>query len=80
MNTPVPIYEVEYQKGNVAMVESNLLLHDTLDMQMVEFWEERLTALDQAFVVAFRRTESKVLYSIFTDTKKKGSVFRGGTV
>lgn len=69
-------YTVEYQTGDVQMVRSNILLNDVTDMVMVEFWEDRLRSLDQPFVVAYRKVARKVLYSIFTDLRKKDSVFK----
>lgn len=69
-------YTIEYQTGKVRMIQSNLLLHDTNDMQMVEFWEDRLNTLKQPFIVVFREVDGAMLYSIFTDLRKKGSAFR----
>ena len=69
-------YKIEYQTGKVRMIQSNLLIQDVKDMEMVEFWEERLKSLNQPYVVVYRKVGKAVLYSIFTDLRKKGSVFR----
>lgn len=69
-------YKVEYQVGKVRMIQSNLLVHDVSDMEMIEFWEGRLKELSQPFAVVYREVEGKVLYSIFTNLRKKGSAFR----
>lgn len=69
-------YKVEYKTGTVRMIQSNLLLQDTKDMEMIEFWENRLTQLKQPFMVVYREVEGAMLYSIFTDLRKKGSAFR----
>lgn len=72
----VASYKVEYKTGTVRMIQSNLLLQDTKDMEMIEFWEERLKSLNQPFMVVYREVEGAMLYSIFTDLRKKGSAFR----
>lgn len=69
-------YTIEYQTGKIRMIQSNMLLHDVTDMEMIEFWEERLTTLKQPFMVVFREVDGEILYSIFTDLRKKGSAFR----
>lgn len=69
-------YTIEYQIGEVDMVQSNLLLHDVRDMEAVEFWEDRLKSLKQPFTVAYRKVAGVFLYSIFVDLRKKGSIFR----
>ena len=69
-------YKIEYQTGKARMIQSNLLIQDVKDMEMVEFWEERLKSLNQPYVVVYRKVGKAVLYSIFTDLRKKGSVFR----
>jgi hypothetical protein len=68
--------EVERKVGRVAMTEANLLVSDITNMEAVEYWEDRLESLKQPFVIAFRRQEGKVLYSIFADMRRKGSPFR----
>lgn len=69
-------YKIEYQTGKVRMIQSNLLIQDVKDMEMIEFWEERLKRLNQPFMVVYREDAGSVLYSIFTDLRKKGSAFR----
>lgn len=69
-------YKVEYQVGKVRMIQSNILIQDVADMETVEFWEERLKKLKQPFMVVYREVDGAVLYSIFTDLRKKGSAFR----
>jgi hypothetical protein len=68
--------EVERKVGKVAMTEANLLVSDITNMEAVEYWEDRLEAMQQAFVIAFRKQDGQVLYSIFADLRKKGSPFR----
>ena len=69
-------YKVEYKTGSVRMIQSNLLIKDCRDMEMVEFWEGRLKRLRQAFMVVYRDEGGVMLYSIFTNLRKKGSAFR----
>lgn len=69
-------YQIEYQTGKVRMIASNLLIQDVKDMETVEYWEERLKSLKQPFMVVYREVEGSMLYSIFTDLRKKGSAFR----
>lgn len=69
-------YKIEYQTGRVPMIQSNLLVQDVKDMETIEFWEDRLKALNQPFAVAYREVGESVLYSIFTDLGGKGSAFR----
>lgn len=69
-------YKVEYKTGKVRMIQSNLLIKDVRDMQTIEFWESRLKKLNQPFMVVYRDYGGVVLYSIFTDLRKKGSAFR----
>lgn len=69
-------YKIEYKTGPVRMIQSNLLLKDVRDMEAVEFWEGRLKELKQPFMVVYREVDGVVLYSIFTDLRKKGSAFR----
>ena len=69
-------YKVEYQTGRVHMIASNILVQDVVDMETVEYWEDRLKDLHQPFVVVYREVGGKFLYSIFTDLRKKGSAFR----
>ena len=69
--------KIERKTGDVAMVQKNLLIKDTDDMEELEYWEDRLeNVLKQPFVVAFREKDGKIKYSIFTDLRKKGSVFK----
>ena len=69
-------YKIEYQIGKVKMISSNLLIQDVKDMTTIEYWEERLKGLNQPFTVVYREENGFILYSIFTDLKKKGSAFR----
>lgn len=70
-------YTIEVRKGGkVAMTKDNMLIKDEDDMENVEFWEDRLTQLKQAYVVAFREKEGRVLYSIFTKMRGKGCLFK----
>lgn len=69
-------YTVEYKVGKVRMIHSNLLIKDSRDMEAIEFWEARLKRLNQPFMVVFREYGDVILYSIFTDLRKKGSAFR----
>lgn len=69
-------YIVEYQVGKVSLVSSNLLVKDIMDMEILEFWEDRLKRLNQPFAVLFKRTKRGVKYCIYTNMKRKGSIFR----
>jgi len=68
--------QIEYQTGKVEINKTNVLVKDLTDMHEIEYWEERLTKLKQPYLVAFRKRKNKVLYSIYTDLKGKGSVFK----
>lgn len=69
-------YKVEYQVGKVSLNTSNLLVQDIDDMETLEFWEKRLKRMGQHFAVVYREVEGRVLYSIFTNARKKGSIFK----
>lgn len=69
-------YKVEYKMGDVQMCASNVLVHDIDDMETVEYWEDRLIRLKQPFTVAYRKLNGMIVYSIFTDLRKKVSVFK----
>ncbi len=67
---------VEVAKGDVDLVPSNLLIKDLDDMEILEYWEERLDLLKQPYVIAYKEVKGRVLYYIFTNLKEKGSAFR----
>lgn len=70
-------YKMEYQTGRVNLVESNLLVADLIDMETLEYWEERLTGLKQPFAVMYQKNEEgKIVYAIFTEMGRKGNAFR----
>lgn len=69
-------FKIEYSTGEVALQTANLLIKDVVDMETIEYWEERLQRLNQAYVVAYRKFEGKIAYSIFTNLRQKGSAFR----
>ena len=70
-------FTIERATGDVALVKNNLLISDLDDMLALEEWEDRLeNVLNVPFVVAFRKREGKIVYSIFTEMRKKGSVFK----
>lgn len=65
------------EKGSgVAMTTHNLLIKDEMDMEFVEFWEERLERLEQPYIIGFREIDGKIAYSIYTNLKSKESKFR----
>lgn len=72
-------YKVEYKTGPVKMNSSNVIIQDALDMDMIEFWEQRLRDLNQPFLVAYRKIkigkEKKIAYSVFADMRKRQSPF-----
>lgn len=67
---------VEYKTGKVPLKKENLLVQDISDMEVIEFWEDRLTRMKQDFAVTFREVKGAILYSIYTNLKRKGSPFR----
>lgn len=69
-------YVLEYKTGEVSLIESNVLVKDITDMEVLEFWEERLKKLNQDFAVLYKKTRKGVKYAIYTNLNRKGSVFR----
>lgn len=70
-------YVVEYQTENIELVPSNLLLDNIEDMECLEEWEYRLgQILKVGYAVVYKKRGKKILYSIFTDLKRKGGVFK----
>ena len=70
-------YQLEYKVGNVSLIPSNILVSDIDDMELLEFWEERLQILAQPFAILYREDKDGfVKYSILTEMKKKGNPFR----
>lgn len=70
-------YEVEYKVGDVSLIPSNILVSDVDDMDLLEFWEERLRVMSQPFAVLFRKDKDGLIrYSILTEMKRKGNPFR----
>jgi hypothetical protein len=67
---------VEYKIGRVKIVKSNLLVNEVTDMEVLEFWENRLAKLNQPYAVTFKKYKGMILYSIYTEMRKKGSPFR----
>lgn len=65
------------EKGSgVALTAANCLVKDILDMNEIEFWEDRLDKLEQPYVTAFRTRKGYVYYSIFCKQGSKNSAFR----
>lgn len=71
-------YIVEKTFGDPVTLSSfNLFIEDIEDMQELEYWEDRLEKLGQSFTIAYKTLKSgKILYSIFCNTSKKGSIFK----
>ena len=69
-------YTIEKKTGDVSLTQFNLFVHDIDDMEELEYWEDRLDYLKQAYTVAFRKIKGKILYSIFTNTRKRGSIYK----
>ena len=67
-------YVIEKQKGKVTLHERNCIVQDITDMEELDFWEERLEWFKQPYIIAYRKLEGKVLYSVFT--KKRGGIFQ----
>ena len=67
---------VEKNPAKIKLNDSNLLVADIEDMQQLEDWEERLDKAGQIYATAFRMVAERVVYSIFTKVRKKGSIFR----
>lgn len=71
-------YIIETNSGTepVALTKDNMLIKDEFDMDNIEFWEERLQALKQSYVLAYRKRKGKIAYTIFTKMRGKGSAFK----
>ena len=67
---------VEKNPARIEIKDCNLLVADIDDMQTLEDWEERLDLAKQEYAVAYRTLKGKIVYSIFTKLRKKGSMFR----
>jgi len=68
---------IEKSIGKVDLNKNNILIKDLEDMHELEYWEHRLeNELKVPFVIAFRKIDGKIKYSIFTDIRGKGSVFK----
>ncbi len=71
-------YTIERQVGNtIKMTKHNLFLEEVDDMLTIEYWEDRLEKLQQEFIIAYKTSENgKILYTIFCNTNRKGSILR----
>jgi hypothetical protein len=70
-------FTIEREVGKVDLNKNNILIKDLDNMIELEYWENRLeNELKIPFVIAFRKKEGKFVYSIFTELRKKGSVFK----
>jgi len=69
-------YTVEYVRGNVKIIKKNIFLENVTDMVDLEFWEYRLEQVNQDFVVAFKKLNNKIVYTIFCNSRSKGSKFK----
>ncbi len=67
---------VEKNPEKIELKDCNLLVEDIDDMQQLEDWEERLNDAGQAYATAFRTVKKKIVYSIYTRVRQKGSMFR----
>lgn len=71
------VIEVEKLRGEkLQLTKDNILIKDEIDMDNVEYWENRLEELDQPYVIAYRKRQGQILYTIFTRMRGKGSPFR----
>lgn len=68
--------QIEYRVGKVKLIVTNLLVSDITDMEVLEYWEDRLVKLKQPFAVTFKEKQGKIVYSIYTNLKRKNSPFR----
>ena len=69
-------FTVENRIGKVNLIDSNLLVKDTDDMESVEYWEQKLIDAGQAFVLGYREIKGRIYYSIYTGMRRKGSIFK----
>lgn len=67
---------IEKNPAKIELKDCNLLVADLADMQQLEDWEQRLDEAGQAYATAFRTVKNRIVYSIFTGLRKKGSMFR----
>lgn len=70
-------FKVEVVKGKrLPLTRDNILIKDETDMENVEFWEDQLDKLGQAYTVAFREKKGQIVYTIFTKMRGRGSAFK----
>jgi len=70
-------YTIEKKTGDVSLNRFNLFVSNITDMEALEYWEKRLDKLKQPYVVVFNKnTAGKIVYSIFSNTRKRGSQFK----
>ena len=69
-------YVIEKKTGKVSMNSFTLFVKNIDDMEELEFWENRLDYLKQPYIIAYRKIKGRIFYSIFTNTRKKGSAFK----
>ena len=69
---------VEKKVGRIAISKNNLLIKDTVNMEEIEYWEDRLEKeLKQPFAITFRKNDKgKFVYSVYTNLRGKRSVFK----
>ena len=68
---------IEIIKGEIKIRPFNLFIENTDDMEAIEFWEERLEKFNEPYAITYcKDTSGKLLYSIYCNTRKKGSMFK----
>jgi len=70
------MYCIEKVTGEVKINTFNHFIKDTMDMEDVEYWEDRLDFLGQPYLLVFRYVDGQALYSFFVNSKHKESKFK----
>lgn len=69
-------YTLDKTVGKVKLTKANLFVEDTMDMNYIEYWEDRLEKFEIPYAVAFREESGFIFYSIFCDSRKRKRVFK----
>lgn len=68
---------IEKKVGDIKINSFNLFVENILDMELLEYYEDRLERLEEPYAITYRsRGDGKIVYSIYCNTRKKGSKFK----
>jgi hypothetical protein len=69
-------YQLEKRIGKVKITPYNLFV-DSIDIQDVEYWEERFEKMGEPYTIAFKKDRhGQIVYSIFVASGRKNGVFK----